>query len=220
MTDEAKAVEAVAKTGQELIKAAGGLGSWLADVVGNVPHDLLGILGGDWISHVRIRNLYRMQVKTAQLLEGVATLRLNDPSPSLVLPLLRTASDETRESLQDLWAALLANTMLDNGQRVRRAFFDVLAQLEPSDAVFLKRMHQMSAAAGYERQNMLTIMQSEGHQPDVSSSFSRQLGPTWVHKLVSVFSDPVRTFVSPGVRSVKGSLIPVPPPKTLDKDTE
>ena len=55
----------------------------------------------------------------------------------MLIPLLEAAVDESREELQALWAALLANAMVDGGRRVRRDYFEAVRQMEPLDAVVL-----------------------------------------------------------------------------------
>jgi hypothetical protein len=70
-----------------------------------------------------------------RFLEGIDTERLTEPSPSVLIPLLQAAVDEGRAELQDLWAALLANAMVDGGRRVRRDYFDAVRQMEPMDAL-------------------------------------------------------------------------------------
>lgn len=147
MSDEAKAVAEAAKLGQEVTKASAGLGGYVAGVVGTIPHDLLGIVGGDWLSHVRTRNVARMQDKTTRLLESINQARISEPSPSLVLPLLQAAVDESREELQDLWAALLANAMIDGGKRIRREFFTTLKKLEPLDVKVLQVARKVSGSS-------------------------------------------------------------------------
>lgn len=62
---------------------------------------------------------------------------MQEPSVSVVLPMLQTAADEAREELQDLWAALLANAMQKKGASVRRVYFDLVRRFEPADAVLL-----------------------------------------------------------------------------------
>ena len=54
------------------------------------------------------------------------------------MPLLEAAKDEGREELQGLWAALLAQAMVDGWHRVRRSLFTLTAALEPMDAAVLK----------------------------------------------------------------------------------
>jgi hypothetical protein len=152
-SDDIRAWADAAKSGVELVKATGGVGSYLADVVGSLPHNAVGLIG-DWVDHVRQRNQARLQARTAEILSGIARERITEPSPSVVQPLLEAARNESRESLQQLWANLLANAMLDGGNRVRRDFFDVLAKMEPADAAVLdfaerlRREIQMGDAAG------------------------------------------------------------------------
>jgi hypothetical protein len=143
MTDEAKAVGELAKLGQEIVKATGGAGRYLADILASVPQDLIGLAGGDWLRHKRERNLATLFLNTHRHLEAIEDARKSDPSPSLLLPLLEAAKDEDREELQALWAALLASAMLDGGKRVRRAFFDTVRQMEPMDAKFLWEFYRL-----------------------------------------------------------------------------
>lgn len=148
MTDaEANAVGAVANTTGQAIEAARGVGGYLKDVLGQIPSDLLGIAGGDWVGQQRLRNLARMQAKTRRILEDIDQSRITEPSASVVLPLLRAAADEAREELQALWAALLANSMIDEGKRVRRTFFDAVAKMEPVDARVLAILGRHPACA-------------------------------------------------------------------------
>jgi hypothetical protein len=140
MTDEAKAVAEVAKTAGEVVKAAEGLGSYLARVLGSIPDNLLGLAGGDWLEHKRRRHIAILEDNTARLLEGIRITepqRLTEPSPSVLIPLLQAAVDESRPELQELWAALLANAMLDGGKRVRRDYFEAVRKMEPVDAMVL-----------------------------------------------------------------------------------
>jgi hypothetical protein len=134
---QAQAVTAVANTTGKAIDLVGDIGAFLNRTVGSIPANLIRVGGGDWLNEVAVRNLARMRAKTAQILENVGRDRITEPSPSIVLPLLQTAADESREQLQDLWAALLANAVVDGGKRVRRDYFDAVRQLEPSDALLL-----------------------------------------------------------------------------------
>jgi hypothetical protein len=55
----------------------------------------------------------------------------------MLIPLLQAAADESREELQSLWAALLANAMTDGGHRTRGAFVGALKSMDPADALVL-----------------------------------------------------------------------------------
>lgn len=135
---EAEAVTEVAKTAGKAIDLARGVGGYLKETLDTVPHDLIGLAGGDWLHQQRRRNIAKMQARTERILEGVERERISEPSVSVVVPLLEAAADEGREELQDLWAGLLASAMMDGGRKVRRAFFETLRKLEPTDALVLE----------------------------------------------------------------------------------
>jgi hypothetical protein len=106
--EQAKAIQEVAKTtgtALELVEKAGAYIGW---VLGTVPADLAGVLGGDWLGQIRIRNLARYKEQTEEILLARGVTDATPVSPSLAVPLLRAAADETRGELQDLWARLLA----------------------------------------------------------------------------------------------------------------
>jgi hypothetical protein len=134
LTDEAQAIAEVARTTGEAIRAAGGLGAYLNRVFGSIPDNLLGLGVGDWLEHKRRRHLAELEANTKRYVEQVSDSRITEPSPSVLIPLLKNAIDEGRPELQDLWAALLANAMLDGGQKVRRDYFEAIANMEPTDA--------------------------------------------------------------------------------------
>ena len=149
LTDaQANAVEAVANTAGKGIDAGRGLGGFLKDTVGSIPSDLLGTAGGDWLHEQRRRNLGRMRAKTERILEALDRSRITEPSASVVVPLLQIAADEKRKELQDLWAAMLANSMVDGGGKVRRAFFGVVAKMELLDARLLDIISHHQAQPG------------------------------------------------------------------------
>jgi len=90
-----------------------------------------------------------------------------EPSVSVVLPLLKAASDEARPELQELWAGLLASSFQpDGGQRVRRAFFDTLQKLEPPDVMLFDAGVRQARSAGSNRFDMTPIAEKKGITDD------------------------------------------------------
>jgi hypothetical protein len=139
ITDEqAKAAQEVAKTAGKALDLISGAAEHIATAFGDVPANLVGVAGGDWLSAVRVRNLAKLKTNTDKLLEGIAKERRTEPAPSIVIPLLEAAGEETRDILQGLWAALLANCMTDGGIRVRGRYIGIIRQLDPADAVVLR----------------------------------------------------------------------------------
>jgi hypothetical protein len=135
----AQAERAIAETGGKAIDAGREFGGFLARILGNLPHDTVGLLGGDLLHEVRLRNLDNIKIRTEKIL---VSRRINDPSPvspSLAIPLLHAAQDEGHVELQVLWAQLLANAMdpsRANGLRIE--FIETLKRFNPIDALVLK----------------------------------------------------------------------------------
>jgi hypothetical protein len=73
--------------------------------------DLIGVAGGDYLGQVRRRNAIRMAHRTDEIISARHIQETVAISPSLAIPLLSAAGDESRPELQDLWARLLANAM-------------------------------------------------------------------------------------------------------------
>lgn len=149
MTDEeAKAV-------QEVAKLADAFGGFVSRILGTVPEDTVGILGGDYLRHIRIRNATRLQQRTDEILRerGIAE-RTIPVSPRIAFPLIEAAWDETREELQELWARLLANALDPNNRtKIRRSYIAIIRDFEPLDAVLLKKLCDTQERSG----NMISI---------------------------------------------------------------
>jgi hypothetical protein len=66
-------------------------------------------------------------------------------SPSLAVPLLRAAANESQEILQEMWAALLAAAMdPEKLDRVRLSFIETVKRLDPPDTLILKKFYATS----------------------------------------------------------------------------
>ena len=66
--DKVKALTEVAKFGTKALEVTEKGGQFLSRVLGPVPADLVGVLGGDWVRHARIRNLDRLAGRTEEIL--------------------------------------------------------------------------------------------------------------------------------------------------------
>ena len=190
--EEARAASDIAVTVGKSVDALSGFGKFLEKTVGNIPADLIGIAGGDWLHQKRERCLAEMLAKTARLLENIALERRTEPTPAFVQPLLQYAKDESRDVLQDLWAALLANALVDNGARVRRDFFDAVAKMEPNDARLLEAYERLPRAQTMtdmqDRQNALIAeiarLKLDPIDISISAKSLQQLGCLVTHPLV------------------------------------
>lgn len=135
----ANAAAEAAKLGSKALDVTSDFGGYISRTLGTIPEDALGLLGGDWLHEKRRRNLAEMKARTVEILTKTGTQEISEPSPSIVIPLLAAAADESRPELQDLWAALLATALqAGGGHRMRRAYFDTLSKMEPVDALLFR----------------------------------------------------------------------------------
>ncbi len=109
VTEGAKAAQEVAKTTGKALDAAQAGGIYLAQMLGTVPEDVVGLLGGDLIRQYRIRNWYRISRETFDKLDQRGVEQMEPLNAKVIEPLLEAASNESDETLQAMWAELLAN---------------------------------------------------------------------------------------------------------------
>ncbi len=147
VTEGAKAAQEVAKTTGKALDAAQAGGAYLARMLGTVPEDVVGLLGGDLLRQYRIRNWHKISQKTFDKLDQRGVEQLEPLSAKVIVPLLEAASNEDDETLQDMWAELLANAM-DPACDVslQRVFIDTLKQFEPIDARVLSAYLEVGSA--------------------------------------------------------------------------
>jgi hypothetical protein len=146
---QSKAIQEVARTTGAALPLVEKAGSYIGWVLGTLPADLVGVLGGDWLGHVRIRNLARYEQRTREILQGRGVIEPQPVSPSLAIPLLRAAADESREVLQELWARLLAASM-DTERRdgVRYSFLEAVKAMDLMDVRLLDQLHNNNIRQG------------------------------------------------------------------------
>ena len=149
MNEKAKAIQEASKLGTKALETTDKLGSFLSRVFGTLPEDVVGIVGADWLHHIRIRNAARMSQRTEEILKQRGITKTHPMSPSVAIPLLQSAQDESRESLQELWARLLANGMdPDRCATVRLSIISIVKSFDPLDAVILERAYGLCGDGG------------------------------------------------------------------------
>lgn len=146
--DTAHAIEEAAKASGKAIDAAVRSGAYVGNMLGDLPHDLVGILG-DWLKHKRMRRWIELQAETERILKRRGITNREEVSPSVAIPLIDAAINEDREMLKDLWAKLLAAALdPDRSKQVRPSLIDLLKQLDPVDARVLQYMHEPNDRSG------------------------------------------------------------------------
>ena len=139
--------EAAKELVKETAKLTREMGGFLSKVFGTLPQDTVGVLGGDWLHHVRIRNAHRLQQRTEEILgDRRAEAKTVALSPSEAILLLNAAQDESRPELQELWSRLLANAMDRARPPINRHFINVLKGLDILEARIIQRLDNEGAS--------------------------------------------------------------------------
>ncbi|GGZ32173.1 Abi-alpha family protein [Asticcacaulis endophyticus] len=116
-------------------QAAEKTSNFISEVIGDNLKNAVGLMGADWLLVKREENLEQLRRKKDERLSIRGIADTVPVSLSIAIPLIRGAADESRDEIQDLWAALLAAALDPNrGKDVTRFFIDVLQKMEPWDA--------------------------------------------------------------------------------------
>jgi hypothetical protein len=140
--DSAHAIEETAKATSKAIDAAIMAGKYGGEILGDLPHDLVGIIG-DWVKHTRARRWAELSAETQKILDARGVANRADVSPSVAIPLIAAAINEDRDVLKQLWAKLLAAAMDPaRSNLVRPSLIKTLKQMDPPDALVLGEVNK------------------------------------------------------------------------------
>jgi hypothetical protein len=148
VTASANAAGAIAKTTGQALDVIHDTGGYLRGVFGDVPTDLIGVLGGAWLHehHKRLRDALRR--RTEQILQERDVKEAVELSPNIAAALIAGAQEEGREELMELWARLLASAMNPATRNdVRHSFIEVLKVMDPTDALVLAELYKRNLSA-------------------------------------------------------------------------
>src|SRR5260370_14015872 len=160
-----------AKAIREALKALQGLGSFLEKTLGTVPQDVVGLRGGDWLKVGRAENLAGIIGKARERLKARGVEPTEPPSLSVVLPILVAAADESRDELQDIWAALLAATAdPSRAKSFRIAFIEAAKKMDPMDAAVLQSAPGRDTISRSVRHSLALRLSVSDDEVDVSFS--------------------------------------------------
>ena len=144
MSDEAKAVQEIAKATGKVIDLATKTASFIARFISCPLEQGVGIYQ-DKLAYLRWERQIRLMQKAEELLKEVG---LENPTRIVPLktlvPLLYGASMEEDDELQDRWAALLVNAgNAESGINVLRPFVELLSQIDSIEARILDAVYAL-----------------------------------------------------------------------------
>jgi hypothetical protein len=140
MTDEeARALQELAKATGKGLEIIEELGSFLKLIFADPAIEIGGILT-DRLKAFRYMQLLKIADKVTTIHKQKGIKGAFFPIPlRLSIPIIEAASLESEESIQDLWAGLIANaTDPSKYFQIKRIYVDILSSIEPLDARLLQ----------------------------------------------------------------------------------
>ncbi|MDA3925331.1 MAG: Abi-alpha family protein [Kiritimatiellae bacterium] len=143
MSDEAKAVQAVAESAGKGIDLTDRICGYFAHVMQVPVAESTGMLA-DYLKFKRFERQIALVEKTKAIIGSKPSLKeLRAVPPKIALPIFYGASIEEDEDLHTIWARLLASAMDPDQPQPRVAFADILRQMDSMDVVILSQMHEI-----------------------------------------------------------------------------
>jgi hypothetical protein len=145
MSDEtAKAVQEVAKASVKFAEVTEKVGGFVAKVIGPASNQVGGILE-DWTRYYRYKNLLKIadKVEAIHARRKIEGKTISIP-PRIAIPMLESAALEDDETLQEVWARLIANSTDPNfKESAHPGFIEIIRQLSSDEAIILTSFLQM-----------------------------------------------------------------------------
>lgn len=143
--EEGKAIQEIAKTTGEGIKATREMGAFIAQYIGGPLEQAMGI----WEDKLKYRR-WENQIALAEKAKSLLVERgLNGPtrllSLDIAIPLLEEASLADVKFLRDRWAMLMANAADADAPPLRRAYISILSEITSQEAVMLDKLFDADA---------------------------------------------------------------------------
>ncbi|QXX75126.1 Abi-alpha family protein [Methylovirgula sp. HY1] len=169
---QAEAIKSIAEFGTTVVTEGSALAKYVGKVLGTAPTDVAGIVFGDPLRTIRtiIAGQYDELIDRIHKRRG--TSRRQGVSPSLAIPLLQAAYDESRPELQEMWAELIASAEdPSRSHLVRKSFIEKLKQFDPYDALVLRQRHKMHGQPA-ENLNLYTDVSTRLNIPHLEVQLS------------------------------------------------
>ena len=142
ITESAKALQEVAKTGGKLIDASGRVGGWLDRIFGQGVEDTVALHWSDRIRAQRIERaiydwerLTELMRKVESRLKARGTSNLRLVPPKIALAIIEHATLEDNNDLHSKWANLMTTGLDADADSIHKKYVSVLDDLTFDDAV-------------------------------------------------------------------------------------
>jgi len=151
----AKAVQSVAKLGEQSLATSEKLGGFIAKVFSEPVSEVAGMVT-DKLRFARWKRMVSMSDEVQEILDRRGIENTRAVPPKLALPLLEEASLEDEPELQKLWNNLLANAMDPSYDgEIRTAHSEIIKSITHNDAAILHLVHNTLRSDGKARVDLL-----------------------------------------------------------------
>ncbi len=175
MTDEiiesAKAIQSVATATNNAVDKVAEFFHFIGKVFGSSIEDI-GVISKQYTEYWKINNALKLKDKLDKILNDRGNPILKELPLRIGLPLLDGALNEDNDTLQNLWANLLASVMTEESiTTVTRAYVETLKQLDVIDATLLNALFPMHLLA-ITKKGPYTYINSSENQSIVEVSIA------------------------------------------------
>ena len=144
MSEESKAIEAVAKTAGKAIDLADKFGTFISKYISGSVEQGIGIFE-DKLKYMRWERQLRLMQRAEEFMKAAG---LSEPTKQIqmkyMIPLLQGATLEEDDYLQDMWAKLLVNSStINSGIELTRNYIDILERITPLEARILEKIYSL-----------------------------------------------------------------------------
>ncbi|WP_039918727.1 Abi-alpha family protein [Cellvibrio mixtus] len=149
--ETAKAVQEVAKTTSNALDKGAELSRFIGKVIGPAIEDL-GAIAKQYTEYWKIKNALSLNDKFERVLAKRGNPSLSSLPLRTGLPLLDAAVLEDEDSIQIMWANLLASAMSEECMfTVAKSYVEVLKQLDLVDAELIEAIYRMHLQATLDK---------------------------------------------------------------------
>lgn len=168
----AKAVQSVAKFGDNALETSAKLGGFFARVFKEPIEEVSGMVT-DKLRFIRWQRMLSMSDDVNQILKGRGITETKAVPPKLALPIFEESTLEDDQSLQILWNNLLANAMDPKfNNELRYGFIDMIKNITGIEVNILNNFYE--------------ILKREGHLGDISIITNFHLKKEQIMQLVGI----------------------------------
>lgn len=139
--ETAKSIQEVAKASSKALDVMNAFGKWVGKAIDDLPENLVGVMGGNWLREYRIQKIDQLTRRTTQILKDRdSKYEPRKANPSFLVSIFNSACDDNRTEIQEIWARLIANALDGSRPNIRKSFIIIVNELDEYDALILQEL--------------------------------------------------------------------------------